>query len=117
MSFDYAPLQATANDLISQFGQLATLRKYVASGPAFSPSVTHESHDCQIVDMTHMGKMSDGTRIETGESLLYMAKGSLTVEPTLSDQVTFGGQTYQIIKTMPLKPGGIVLFYEIQARR
>lgn len=56
----------------------------------------------------------DGTTIRAGDVKVMIEAGA--VEPSTSDRLTVGGRTYSIEAVKAIQPGGVVLYWEVQAR-
>lgn len=118
MSFNYAGMKATADRLIAKFGQAATLRRPNVTGPSHNPVVAAPTdYPVTLVVEDYRLDQIDGVRVLQTDRKVLLAKGSLTVEPTASDQLVIGGAVYAIVMIRPTNPGGISVLYEIQARR
>ena len=117
MAFNYANAQATAERLIAQFGQAATLTKKASSGTAYAPTVTSTSYGVIVVIMDYRNSEIDGTVVKQGDKRIYLSTDGLTVVPATSDTITLDGAVHSVIDVRPMSPGGTVVYYEIQARR
>jgi hypothetical protein len=118
MSFDYARSKATADRLISRFGQTATLRRPTVSGTAYNPSAgTPTDYSATVVVLDYDRREIDGTRILAADRKVLLAAGTLAIEPVTSDKAVIGGIEHSIIDVAPLNPGGTVLLYQLQVRR
>jgi hypothetical protein len=117
VSFDYGRSKATADRLIGRFGQAAALKRPNSSGPAYAPvEGTPTSYAVTVVVNDYRNAEIDGTRVQSGDKKVMMAKGSLAIEPTTSDTLVIGGKEHAIVEVRPLNPGGTVILYEVQAR-
>jgi hypothetical protein len=58
----------------------------------------------------------DGTLIQYGDKKVLVSVEGLTIEPKLSDKVSIGGSSHNIVAIKPLNPGGTIVMYEIQIR-
>lgn len=116
-SFDYARSKETADRLLTKFGQSATLRRYVASGTAYDPTLTATDYPVTIADMAFKETQIDGTLVKRGDRLIYMAAARLAIAPAVADTLLVGSVEYKVIDVEPLQPGGTVVFYKMQARR
>ena len=114
--FNYARARATAERLINRYGQDGAIRRIVESGPAWDPVLTPEDMACRLVDLNYEEKNIDGTLIKRGDRMVYLSTAGLTIEPQLSDKVLIGGVEHSIQNVLPLSPGGIIVFWQIQAR-
>lgn len=110
--------KAAADEEIAFWGQPATLLRPTTSGPAYNPTEGSPGrHSVTIVVDTYRNSEVDGTRVLATDKKVTMAKGSLTIEPAISDTLVIGGVDHAIVEVRPLNPGGSVILYEVQARR
>lgn len=120
-AYDYSRAVATANRLLTRFGQLGAIRRTGApSGPAYDPTPgAVVDHPARFAVMDYEASEIDGTRVLATDKKALLAVGSLTITPTLDDKlVEADGTVYKIIPPLkPLSPAGTVVMYEIQARR
>lgn len=119
MSFDYAKSKATADRLLTRFGQAATLRRPgTASGPAYNPTIGSPSNvSVTVVVLDYANREIDGARILAGDKKVMLARAALTTDPTTADQLVIGGVAHAIVAVSPFSPGGTTVYFEIQARR
>ena len=115
--FSYARSKATAERLISKFGQTGAIRRVVNSGTEWDPVQMTEDFACRLVDLDYEEKNIDGSLIQRGDRMVYLSTAGLTIEPELSDKILIGGIEHAIENVLPLSPGGIVVFWRLQARR
>lgn len=116
-SFDYAHIRATAARLIAKFGQAGAIRRTTTSGSSYDPETVTTDHACQLAVMQYTDDKIDGTLIMRGDKLVYLSTAGLSIEPSTADKVVIGGEEHAIVNVKPLSPAGLVVFYEIQARR
>lgn len=113
MSF-YNRARATASGMIAKFGQAGTLRK-ITKGSGHNPTQTTADHACRLLVLGYSNEEIDGTRIQTGDKRVLVSH--MAVAPTLSDRLVIGGESHAIIGIEPLSPAGIVVMWEVQARK
>jgi len=116
-AFDYSRPRATAERLIKRYGQREQLRRSTRSGPEFNPIVSTADYACRIVVLSYEDKQIDGTRIKASDKLVYLSTEDMTIEPAEFDALVIGGVVHEIVNVKPLSPAGVVVFWEIQARR
>jgi len=116
-AFDYSKARVTAERLIAKFGQKASLRRIVNSGPDYDPVQTSEDFMCSLVDLDHSQAHIGDTLIQRGDRMVYLSTEGLSIAPTLSDKVLIGGVEHAIVDIQPLSPGGMVVFWQLQVRR
>jgi len=118
MSFGYASLQVTADRLIEQFGQTGTLARQALSGATpWAPTLTATGYEVQAVILDYSAREIDGTDITLNDRKAYVAVGALPITPKPGDTFTVGGVAFEVIRSMPLNPAGVAVFYELQIRK
>jgi len=117
MGFNYARSQATASRLIAKFGMTGAIVRLTKSGPSYDPTVTEASHACVLVDLDYKDTLIDGSNIKRGDRMVYVAMQGLDIVPSVADKITINTVQHAIISVKPLSPAGLVVFYEIQARK
>lgn len=116
-TFDYARARATAEKLIAKFGQAGVIRRVTTSGPDYDPIISTEDHACTLVDLDYDERQIDGTLIMRGDRMVYLSTKGLSIRPELSDKVVIGDVEHAIKNVMPLAPGGVTVFFQLQARK
>jgi len=116
MAFDYLNSRATAENLLANFGQTATLTQTANSGTAYSPTQTETDHACTVVILDWKQSDIDGTLVLRGDKKAYISTQGLTVTPSKDDRLTVGGEAHEIVDLMPLSPAGTVVMWEAQIR-
>lgn len=116
-AFDYTGLRATAQRLLSRFGQSATLTRRAASGTAYDPTISETGYTVTVAVMEYSNREREGALIQTGDKKVYLSTEGLSITPTVADTLTVGGAKHEIVNVMHLDPGGTVLMYELQVRR
>lgn len=116
-TFDYSRARSTAERLIAKFGQAGAIRRVTSSGPAYDPVQTTTDHACKLVDLDVDEQTIDGTLIMRDDRLVYLSTAGLSIAPELSDKVVIGGVEHAIMNIKPLSPAGVVVFWELQARK
>lgn len=112
MTFDYAASKATAERLISRFGQDATLRQITESGDAWAPTLTETDTTVKVVDLNRRERDASGTLVGVTRRTLYVS-ASAGVTPAKGDKVVIGGTEHEIDEVRPLAPGGTVVMHEV----
>lgn len=113
----YPKLRQTASRLIGKFGQAGAIRRTTASGAAYDPETVITDHACQLAVLQYNDDKIDGTLIMRGDKLIYLSTAGLTIEPSTADKLVIGGEEHAIVNVKPLSPAGLVVFWEVQARR
>lgn len=119
-TFDYARPLATANRLLTKFGQAGAIRRTeIVGGSDFDPGeeiIT--DHPATFVVTSYAAKDIDGTRILATDKKAMIAPGSLTVEPTPADKlVDADGAVYNIVHVGTIRPAETTLLWVLQVRR
>lgn len=117
MAFDYARARATAERLIANFGQSATLTKTANTSTAYNPTRTATGYTCIAAVLDFRNSEIDGTLIKQGDKKAYVSTRGLAVSPAVHDTLTIGGEVHAILTVTPLAPAGTVVYWEVQARR
>lgn len=123
--FDYSNLQSTAQRLIDQFGQDATLIKPgIPESDATQyddPPADSESAivlvELEFSLLRRVSAISQGgaSLVQQGDKRWLVSTSRLA--PAVEDEISLGGVAYQVINSDPLSPGGTVMLYEVQARK
>jgi hypothetical protein len=119
VTFNYGRMTSTADRMIERFGVAGTLRRRTTTGPAYDPTEgSPVNHACRFVVSDYSATEIDGTRVLATDKKVMLAKGSLTVEPRLSDLlVDPASSSYKIVAINPLQPGPDIVMWELQVRR
>lgn len=118
--FDYGRPLATANRLLSKFGQTGAVRRTeIVGGSAFEPGEEKDvDHPATFVITVYASKDIDGTRILATDKKALIAPGSLTIEPTPADKlVDADGSVYNIVHVGTIRPAETTLLWVLQVRR
>ena len=117
MSYNYAPLRATADRLIERFGVEATLHRPGGLDETTYPPVRlpGTSEPCIVVRDTYSAAERGGTLIEEGDVKLLIA--ATVARPTTADTLEVQGVTYHLQAVEPIQPGPDVLLYQARGRR
>jgi len=102
---DYLADQADADELIEEFGQAAILTRGATDHPA------------TVVVLDYANREVDGTRIQATDKRVLVAAGGLEITPKPSDRLKIDGTGHAIVQVKPFAPAGIVVFFEVQARK
>lgn len=109
----YARLQATANRLITSYGQQGTVTRITNTGPSYDPVQTTDDHPCRLVVMEIDLSKVDGTLVEATDKMIYVSVAGLPIALTTADRVTIGGKSHAMKIVKPLSPAGTTVVYEI----
>jgi hypothetical protein len=108
-AFDYARAKATASRLIARYGMAAAIRRVISGSPV--------THSCKLVVMNYDDRKIDGTLIKATDKLLYVSTEGLNIKLNQSDKIIIDGLEYAVVTCKPLSPAGMILYWEVQARR
>ncbi|RVJ93081.1 hypothetical protein [Sinorhizobium meliloti] len=116
-TFDYTEMQATAHELIEEFGQAGTVKRVTPPDPVYGGEPIVTSYPATLVPMAYEARYIDGTVIQTGDMQIYISAVGLSIEPTVGDVVTANGADYAIINGDPNKYDGITpVVFIVQGR-
>ena len=108
MSFDYSDLATTATELLTEFGQTATLARTVSGG------ATESSTGVALRRRLNEG---DRRRLEGsfGSSSLSSSKYLLgaDVTPQLGDRLTVGSDSIVLSVVDPIQPGATTIAWQV----
>lgn len=114
MSYNYAPLAATAARLIAQFGQSIVFTKITRG--AYDPAAgyaTHTDND-YTVDIA-LFKQPKGELNETEiQAKRVKALMSSATAPEIGDTATINGENFRIARVDPLSPASTVIYYDLR---
>ena len=96
---------------------IATIRRRgTATGPAFAPTYGPDTlHTCTVVLSHYSARERDETSIAAAD--VKVLASAMDIDPTSADTLVVNGVDYEIVEATPVQPGGVVLMWEIQARR
>lgn len=120
MSGFYDGMAATAQKLLTQFGQPVALRRY--TGGVLDPITDTVSGATQVDEQTTgiisaIDKRRDevlGASAMAGDMLFTL---TAEVEPLQDHLIVADGQEWSIVRIIPVAPAGIPLIYKIQVRK
>ena len=123
MAFNYSPLNKTATDLITKFGQAVTFSRYARgeyspNTGAFSSNVG-QTYTAQVVILnepkTEEGASSiTGTTVSSLQEVENNALCSSATEPTIGDTATINSDKFRITAVKKIQPASTVVFYELR---
>lgn len=115
MSLD-ARLSSRVAALTKRVGASITIvRKTMSSGP--NPTVTSTRRSTTTARVSSFPlREQDGTLIQSGDIMLIVPSLGLDFAPEPRDQVTFNGETFEIVNVQPNYVSNTVASYIIQAR-
>lgn len=121
--FNYSKSLATAQKLLSSFGQDVTVKRIItgtydtATGSVSNTETTY----------TAKAVLLDYKRLDAGNGLagliqindkkLLVSPVGLTVAPDANDLVTINSEVWNVVNVKAIKPASIVVLYELQIRK
>lgn len=116
MSYNYAPLQASANQMIKKFGRQYTFTRTTkgaysaATGTTTDTSTTYKKYAC-VFDLSEQD--SGGFIVVAGDRRM-LAEGH---SYELGDTVSIDSETFRVVAISPNKPAGTTLAVNLQLRK
>tara|TARA_R110000764_G_scaffold35177_6_gene78547 strand:+ start:1264 stop:1620 length:357 start_codon:yes stop_codon:yes gene_type:complete len=115
MAFNYSPLNKTATNLITKFGQAVTFSRYARgeyspNTGAFSSNVG-QTYTAQVVILDQPKSEVEETSTLTVEN---DALCSSATEPTIGDTATINSDKFRITAVKKIQPASTVVFYELR---
>lgn len=124
MALDYTEFQDLAVDLLGDAGRQISIRRASPDTTAdtskpwraepgaptfYKVFAVFTSYSTQEVDRSN-------NRIQASDLKVLVPARDLKIEPTTRDRVVDGSKEYQVMAVKPLKPGPLVVTYELQVR-
>lgn len=123
MSAFYDEMLATANELITEFGQPGILRRPTFTGPSYNPTQDAPvDHPITVVVVDFTFAERNDSRVKVTDKKILLAVGSLAIEPAVTDTVVIGGVEHSIpaqgdgLGVKPLAPGATTVLWEVHCR-
>ena len=117
MSF-YSDMAALAEDLLTEFGEVAAIRRASVSGGGPSSTggtVSTVDHACRVAILPVEQKDVDGELVKAGDWRAYVAP--LAIVPTTTDKLVCSEGVLAIVDAGKFSPAGTVTHYEMIVRR
>lgn len=121
--FNYANSKATADRLLTNFGQDVTIKTVVVGtydNTTQSAPVTETTYTAKAVLLDYKRNESGNSivgNIEVNDKKLLVSPVGLTVTPNANDTVTVNSEVWNIVNVKALKPASITVLYELQIRK
>ena len=103
----YARMQATAQRLISKYGQIGTVTRIAPPDPVFGGDPVETAYPATLVPMAYDARNIDGTVIKTGDVQVYISAVGLAIVPQVDDTAMVGGKGYRIVSVDPYNFDGV----------
>lgn len=118
--FDYIESRADADEMIADFGAPASVRRNVASGPAYDPVLTPTDYGTNAVKVEFTIKQMQGGNVLATDERWLIAAGPLVAlgvtDVLPADKVVVGGVGHTVLIAKPLSPAGTVVLWDCQIR-
>lgn len=113
-TFDYAEIADTVEELFVEFGFTTTLRKSTAGGSEFAPTLSASDTNLQILDTDVVTRAigGDGNFVSATERVIYASTAGTA--PAKDDKILLDGKYVRIAESKPLKPGNVMLLFELK---
>lgn len=117
-TFDYAEMQAVAEELIAEFGQQGTVTRFTTPDPVYGGDPVETAYTATLIPLAYNARDIDGTNILSGDVQIYISSVGLAIVPATGDFVaTADGKTYRIINNDPNNYDGITnVVFIVQGR-
>lgn len=120
VAYNYARPLATADRLLTKFGQAVSVRRTSSTGPAYDPTLTTADYATVAAILDYNARQIDGANILATDRRALVAAGPLTALGVVSiappDSIVVGGVAVPIVRVVPLAPSGVVVMYDCQLR-
>ncbi len=113
-----AEISAALREAATETGDgelIATLTKKGTQDSPWDDPATPTTHSVAVVVTEYDLRHVDGVLIQAQDRRVLVEAAGVVPKP--SDTLTIGGVVYNVIRSMPLDPGGVALMFEVQARR
>lgn len=116
-TFDYADMQATAHELIEEFGQAGTVTRLSEPDPVEGGEPVPTPYAATLVAMAYSAREIDGTEILSGDMQIYISSVGLAIVPKPGDLVAASGKTFRVINADPNNYDGVTnVVFIVQGR-
>lgn len=120
MTFNYAASRATADRLLTNFGQSVSVRRTSSSGTVYDPTLVTADYATTAAILDYTSRQIDGENILVTDRRALIAAGPLTTLGITSiappDALVVGGVAVPVVRVVPLAPSGTVVMYDCQIR-
>lgn len=97
-TFDYAEMQAVADELITEFGQQGTVTRTTPPDPMEGGDPVETAYTATLVPMGQKNVYLDGSTIVTATTEIYISSVGLQILPSVGDYVaTADGRAFLIV--------------------
>lgn len=118
MVFDYAGIQETATELLTEFnqGEIKLIKITDGTGPSYDPG------DPTKTEFDLVGTVRGVEAKYVDDKLIFESDLQVTVAvlsaqvPAMPDKINIDGKEFDIIKIMPIPPAGVTIVNRIFVR-
>lgn len=103
----YARLQATADKMVTKFGQTGTVKRETPPDPIEGGDPVVTSHTVKLVPTTYDRQYVDGENVVSSDRQIYISAVGLAIVPSVGDIVTAGSVDYRIVAGDPNNYDGL----------
>jgi len=93
----YRRLQATAQRLITKYGQSGVIKRSTPPDPVEGGDGSETDYTAILVPMTYEQRYVNGTTILTNDREVYISSVGLAIVPQVGDIVSAGGVDYRVV--------------------
>ncbi|MGR9477007.1 hypothetical protein [Rhizobium leguminosarum] len=113
----FTRLQATADRLISTYGQAGSIKRIMPPDPILGGDGAETVYAATLVPMTFDQRYVNGTTLLSTDRQLYISSVGLAVVPQVGDIATAGRVDYHVIAADPNNYDGVTnVVYIVQGR-
>ena len=113
----YTRLQATAQRLITKYGQSGTVKRGMPPDPILGGDGTVTPYPANLVPMTYDQRYIDGTTILANDRQIYISSVGLAIVPQVGDIVSAGGIDYHVVNADTNNYDGVtIVVFIVQGR-
>lgn len=109
----------TVARILEEYGEPAKLVRwtkgaYDVPDGSFGAGSTTEFDVTLVTDRFEKAEI-DGTRVKREDKKFIM--GGADEAPIMNDKLKIGSELWEVIRVVPIQPGGVIVAFEIQARK
>ncbi len=93
----YTRLQATAQRLITKYGQIGAIKRVSPPDPIEGGEGSTVSNPAKLVPMTYDQRYVDGTTILANDRQIYISSVGLAIVPRVGDIISAGDVDYRVV--------------------
>lgn len=113
----YTRLQATAQRLITKYGQTGTIKRVTPPDPIEGGEGSENAYTAKVFPATYDQRYVDGTMILANDRQVYISSVGLAIVPQVGDIMTAGGVDYHVVNADPNNFDGLTnVVFIVQGR-